>query len=416
MHDLLKERLNQAAAWSAIALGFAIPVSTAATNLLLFAFLFLFLISGSYPEKLCRIKSNPITLPVLFFVGACLIGSTYGPGNPTETLNSLFKYLLLLMAPLLAAQLDTQTVRLRALFMFCAAMLLTLFLSFLIHFHGMPESLLARFPDHIQASWSMDNPVVFKLHITHGFLMAVAAFILFNLSRETENPWLQRAGLFASLLAAINVLTMVKGRTGYLVIAVFVVYSFWKRFHNKGLFVGVLCTALLAISGYQTSSAFRERIDLTVSEATHWQPGQGQLTSIGQRFDYYTTSLAIIRDHPFLGVGIGGFKPAYREKIEGTRTPFSDNPHNQYLMIAVQLGLFGVLALTFLYLRYWQGTRALSPPFLHISQGILLAYLLSNLFNSFMLDFSERIFFVWITGVLFGGMAIRHSEGLSRQQ
>lgn len=406
LKEKLKEKLDLAATGCAIALGFAIPVSTAATNLLLFLFLLFFFAAGDCSGKFHRITKNPMTLPFLLFCGVAVASSLYSLGSQREILHSLFKYLVLLIAPLLAVQLDARNHRLAALKAFCGAMLLTLFISGLIYFGLIPQALMNMIGEPFLSMWLPENPIVFKLHITHGFMMALAAFILFSLSTQAKTPPVRWALIGLGLLAALNVLMMVKGRTGYLAMAVFIIYGFWQRFGKKGMFVGFICTCLLAVSAYQYAPPFRERIQETLNQAQTWQPGQGDLTSVGQRLDYYTTSLSIIRDAPWLGVGIGGFNPAYREKIQGTKTPFSDNPHNQYLMVTVQLGLLGLAALVFLYFSHWRWSRFLEPPFLQIAQGILLAYLVANLFNSFMLDFSERFFFVWASGVLFGGLAL----------
>ena len=83
----------------------------------------------------------------------------------------------------------------------------------------------------------------------------------------------------------------------------------------------------------------------------------------------------------------------------------SNNPHNQYLLIMAQLGLAGLAALIFLYVTYWRQAARLATPYQQIARGLLLAMLVGNLFNSFMLDFSERLFFAWISGVLFAELS-----------
>ena len=88
----------------------------------------------------------------------------------------------------------------------------------------------------------------------------------------------------------------------------------------------------------------------------------------------------------------------------------SGNPHNQYLMVTAQLGLAGLAVLAWLYLTYWRQAARLTAPFRQIARGVLLAMLLGNLFNSFMLDFTERMFFAWISGVLFAELSARLAE------
>ena len=79
--------------------------------------------------------------------------------------------------------------------------------------------------------------------------------------------------------------------------------------------------------------------------------------------------------------------------------------HNQYLLSASQLGVLGLAVLIGLYAVYWRQAGRLEAPFLQIARGVLLALLIGNLFNSFMHDFTERMFFAWISGVLFAELA-----------
>ncbi|MFA7321623.1 MAG: hypothetical protein WC000_09190, partial [Dokdonella sp.] len=100
----------------------------------------------------------------------------------------------------------------------------------------------------------------------------------------------------------------------------------------------------------------------------------------------------------------------YAERVRGTSMVFSSHPHNQYLMIAAQLGLAGLLLLAWRYFTYWLQAARLSEPFGQIARGMLLAMLLGNLFNSFMIDFTERMFFAWISGVLFAELSARRVQ------
>ncbi len=79
----------------------------------------------------------------------------------------------------------------------------------------------------------------------------------------------------------------------------------------------------------------------------------------------------------------------------------SNNPHNQYLLTTAQMGAVGLFALLALYGIYWRAARRLEPPYAQLAMAVLLGFLLGNLFNSFMMDFAERIFFAWTTGLFF---------------
>ena len=396
----LPRKLSIAATWCAIALGFAIPISTAATNLLLAAIVLLFAVSGDTRAKLAAIARNPPALAVLLFCAAVVLGSAYGSGSASDNLHYLVKYLSLLLIPLLVPLFSSRADRIRALAAFGAAMLLTLAMSYAIRYGWLPQALLAVADEKSRAMWGADNPVVFKLHITHGFLMAFSAFLLAVAALRQSSPRLRWAAVALGVMAAGNVLLMVKGRTGYAVLAVLGAYLIFGRFGKRGIAMTALIFALVGAAAYQWSGNFHERVHATIDEAGAWQPGKGGQTSIGLRFDYYANTLDIIQDHPWFGVGTGGFQGAYGERIKDSGMAPSNNPHNQYLLIAAQLGLAGLAVLIWLYAVYWRQAGRLEPAFSQIARGVLLAMLVGNLFNSFMLDFTERMFFAWISGVL----------------
>ena len=402
--------LQHIATWSAILLGFAIPISTAASNTLFAVIVMLFALSGDYRNKFRAIADNPLTSAIVLFCASAALGSAYGLGSAADKLHYLGKYLTLLLIPLLLPLFADRSARLRALSAFVAAMLLTLALSYSIRFDWLAPAIRAAVDSRDQTMWGAGNPVVFKLHITHGFLMAIAAFLLAVAARHVSTPRLRWTCIALSLLAACNVLLMVKGRTGFVVLAVLGAYLLFWRFGRKGILIAALGLALSVTAAYQWSNPFHQRIQETIAEADGWQEGKGDQTATGLRLDYYSNTLAIIKDHPWLGVGTGGFERAYAEKIRDTRMLPSNNPHNQYLLIMAQLGMAGLVVLIFLYAVFWRQAGKLGAPFQQIARGVLLAFLVGNLFNSFMLDSTERMFFAWVCGVLFAELSVRHTE------
>lgn len=395
-------------------MGFAIPVSTAATSTLMVVIILLFALSGNYREKFHTVVANPMSFPIALFCAATALGCAYGLGSANDKLHYLGKYLSLLAVPLLLPLFGRREVRVWALVAFVAAMMVTLALSFSIRFDWLPAPVKAAIDARDQTMWGPGNPVVFKLHITHSFLMAIAAFLLVIGARHAASVRIGRICLVLAFLAACNVLLMVKSRTGFVVLALLAAYLLFTRFGRKGIVLAALGLAVAGTVAYQSSTVFHQRIQETAAEASAWQEGKGDETAIGLRLDYYANTLAIIAEHPWFGVGTGGFEAAYGERIRNTQMLPSKNPHNQYLLTLAQLGVFGLAALLFLYGSYWRQAAGLSAPFGEIARGVLLAIVVGNLFNSFMLDFTERMFFAWVGGLLFAELSARCAEANAR--
>ena len=281
------------------------------------------------------------------------------------------------------------------------AMALTLFLSCIIA--------TGWFADRAWFQGSVDNAFVFKLHITQNVFMAFFAYVLALKAKSAmQAKWRVVFGS-AALLAAYNVLFMVGGRTGYVVLAVLFGYFCFRLLQWKGLvFAGFVGMAVASV-GYMASPILSARVNLVVHEMADWKPGHGASSSSGLRMDYYTNSLRIIFDHPIFGVGTGGFEQAYAEKIKNTPTAPSSNPHNQYLLITVQLGLAGLLLMLYLFFQQWRTAVWLPSMFeQEMARGMLLTIMSGSLLNSLLLDHAEGLFFAWMSGVLFAGYHAAH--------
>jgi O-antigen ligase len=269
----------------------------------------------------------------------------------------------------------------RALDAFLAAMALTLVVSYAIWLGILP---IDEPPNRYPA-----NPAAFKLHITHGVLMALAAFLAADRAlRAGDRRW-RMVYTAGAALAACNVF-MLHGRTGHVVFVVLAVYFAAAGWRWRG--VGAVAATLAVTFGIFHA--------VTTAEMRETR-AQRNDTSTAIRLNYYRTTAAIVRDHPALGVGTGGFVSAYREKIKGTDLPESNNPHSQYLLTAAQLGAVGLVALLALFFILWRQARALEPAARLAARGLVLTMAVGCLFNSFLIDHVEGLLFAWMAGVLF---------------
>jgi O-antigen ligase len=145
-----------------------------------------------------------------------------------------------------------------------------------------------------------------------------------------------------------------------------------------------------------------------------WKPGAAAAytDAVGLRMEFYRNSLAIVRDHPLAGVGTGGFPQAYAQRARGTGMVPTHNPHNEYLLIAVQTGVIGLLLLLNLFWQQWRLAPRLAAPLeTHVARGLVLTIAAGCLFNSMLLDHTEGLLFAWLTGLLYAGLqSKRHSS------
>jgi len=394
---MLSERTAQ---WATIALGVSIPISVALDNVLLVVVLAGWLFAGDFRETLRVIKRSRTVLAALVLYGLLLVGTLYGDRDTGDATRILVKYLNLLFIPLFAVLLRTAHMRRLALLGFAASLGLMLFLSYLAA-AGVP------FPGWIMPADS-PHPTVFKRYLTHGILIAFASFLFAQLAFASSAQRQRAFWTVAALLAAAYVMLLSPGRTGHLmlgVLALYLGYS-WKRW--RGVAVAAAVTASCVAVLVQVPGPFQQLYGPVAGGQQSLQSSERARISNQSRIDFYRASLAIVQEHPFLGVGTGGFTRAYADKTRGTDAFPTRNPHNEYLLMTVQLGLAGLVALLYLFWQHWRESARLATPIeCRLARGLVLAIAVGCLFNSLLLDHTEGLLYAWLTGVLFGGLESR---------
>ena len=390
-----------AARWPAVALGFSIPISVAADNILLGVLVLLCAIALARPDARAAAFRNPVARCALALFALLAIGTLYGERYPGDATRYLGKYLELALVPLMLVAFTDARTRSFGLYALAASLVATLVLSIALKMGLVPEGK--------PFTGTRDNASVFKQDLTHNFLMAFGAFLFLQLALAAETPRARIAWCVCAALAAADVLFMVRGRTGYVVLLALAVYSGYAWKGARGLAM-VCAAAVIAVSVLLlTPTMFSARIERTLNEAREWQENRVKhAESISMRLEWYRTSLDIIAAHPVAGAGTGAFPKAYADRTACKGVKPTVNPHNEFLHIAAQIGLIGLAALLWLFYTQWRTAPRLATPLeTHLARGLLIAYLAGCLFNSLLLDHTEGLLFAWLTALLCGGYAAR---------
>ena len=395
---------DQTGRWAAIALGVSLPISVALDNLLLTLVLLGGLAGGGYREKLQMIRGNPVALAGLALFALLAIGTLYADAHPGDAQQYLGKYLDLALIPLFVVLFRDASNRRHALLALAVTLLVIMLLSLAIKLGALPSVRWVR--------GNTDNPIVFKPYLTHSILLAFGAFLFLQMAWAALTPRMRWFWLACAVLAVID-LMLVKGRTGYLVLVLLLLYSgyLWRRWAGfAGAGLGLF---LLGSTAYFSSALVPERVQQVFNEYRAWTPGApvSETDSIGARLEFYTNSVAIVRAHPLIGVGTGGFSKAYAEQVRGKNMLESRNPHNEYLLITVQLGLPGLILLFILLYQQWRLAPQLATPLeTYLARGLVITIAGGCMFNSLLLDHTEGLLYAWLTGLLYGGLKSADSE------
>jgi O-antigen ligase len=408
MNTVLSGRIDNAGRWAAIAIGCAIPVSVVLDNLLLLVVLVCWLAGGNYVHKLAKLRDNPVSLCALALFGLLLLGLLWGDQPVEDGRRYLLKYLDLAFVPLFIYYFRNPATRRHGLLALASTLALVLALSFLVK-----AGLLA------QGGWvqgSPQSPVVFKFRITHNFLMAFGAFLYTWLAFSA--PAGSRGRIFwglLAMLAAVNVTLMVEGVTGYLALGVLALLLVATLLPRRIAIAGFIAVPLLALALLAVPGPLAQRIVTLNQELQSWHPDvAARDSSAGLRIEFYRNTLEIIADHPLIGTGTGGLPTAYADRVRGTDMLATHNPHNEYLHIAVQIGLLGLTAMLLMFAVQWRSARQLpTAQESGLARGLVLAMAVGCLFNSMLLDHAEGLFFAWLSGLLFAGLPGKKTIGIS---
>jgi O-antigen ligase len=396
--------------WCVILIGFFVPISVALDNLMLALILLGSSLLG-FKNVVSVIAKHPVAraatlLFVLLFV-AMFHGST--PLNQATT--TLLKYIDLLFIPIFIFLLSNEKVRRLSRYAFLAAMSVTLILSFLVGLEMIPVMSWMNYP------WTEPgNPAIFHSHITQNNMMAFAVFLAALELRESLTTTRRFVWGIFILFGIINMLFMVQGRTGYLILFLLFGWLVWtsllRRQHNLGKNWGwkegtvvLLILATFATVSFQFSTRLHDRVSAVIYEYQTWTPGQGESTSTGERLNFYSNTLKIIENNVLFGVGTGGFSAAFAEQIQGKQIKATNNAHNEYLMISVQTGIIGFVLLLYLFYMHWRYAPLLPTSFEQdAARGLLIAYMINCMLNSALMDHSDGLFFAFMTAVLFSNL------------
>jgi len=370
---------------------FAMPISTAATNILMGLALITWLISGELRQQFEGLMRNPVAKAILgLFVLIC-IGSLYSSGSLEDIVFQLMKYAKLLFILPAMALLQEEKCRISAKKAFSMAMLLTLILSLVSVIW--PLSFVKGTVNGLS-----DNHYVFKDHIAQNLLMSF--FVLLMLVRgQIEAVPRKKFGFFAiAILAMIDILFFVQGRTGYVSLAlnilVFIIFMVDGSRQKIAWLLAAFLTVYVAI---HFSPILKGRIEMAVKE--YENRDLNDFSSIGQRVEFTKKSIELIKERPIFGFGTGSYSKEFCRVAETQEWCEAGkfHPHNQFMAFGVQLGLVGIIAYLGVMVIIARQAMQFRLTEKTIALGILATLIVDSLTHAPLFLATEAHFFVlWI--------------------
>ena len=445
-----RTRLTQFAGALAAAVALSLPWSTSATGILIG--LWLVVLAPTLDLTMLRreVLAPGGGLPVLLWLLGAL-GMLWADVSFGERIAGLSGYHKLLLVPLLLAQFRRSGQAEWVLLTFvCSCAVLLAVSAGLALIPGLPW----RGNTHIGV------PV--KDYILQSELFAVCAFGLLGLAAARWRFNRRQALIFLlfAMLFVANIVYIETARTTLVAMAVLLVLFGFFQFGWRGGLLVCVCATLLFGAVWLSSPYLRERVSRTVNDVQIYSAdSNNDVNPVGLRLDYWRKSLAFVAQAPIVGHGTGSIPQLFRREATAQTDPqaITTNPHNQVLVVALELGLLGTMVLLAMWIAHLslfshktelaRATKRDAPsiPMLDASpqwerdpikhpgstsataaaQGdqsqdrsllvwfglvIVVQNIVCSMFNSHLFDFSQGWLYVWGVGVLGGSILHASSE------
>ena len=254
--------------------------------------------------------------------------------------------------------------------------------------------------------------VVFSSYLDQSIIFATSAAVFWHL--RSDKLWPRWIGIALAASALINVLLLLEGRTGYVValavIALAVMWAMPKRLRLAALVV----TPIIVLFGlYLGSTQVQDRISKIINESQNYSKQVDIDSSSGWRLNAWHRSVQAIEMSPWLGHGVGSWTSTVKQ-IEGSTSvkTFGEgkisNPHQEYLLWGVELGIGGTMLLLSLMICIARDAHRFNDATMRATLSVLVAMAVACLFNSSLYDALMGDFFCIALGLLMA-LGIRSS-------
>ncbi len=392
----LPERLLIGRQIAAVATAFMIPVSTSGQAIALSIFVLFVALTVEREEWLVTFATPAAAIPVGLFL-LILIGMSWSP-TPFAPGGGVAHYAKLLLIPVAMASSFTPRQAFQIGYGFLAGCLVVLVLSFLSFFILLPPP----FRHAMDGVPLKDNAVqsgCFALA-----LGGVSVWVGGNRRRAA-------AMIILALVFLADIFMIFISKTGVLItaalIGLFVVHAEgWRR----SLLIAAPIALVVAIALWSSVPAQRRLAEIATDiHAVDDDKGSSEATlSTASRLDFWSKAFEFIKEAPLFGLGTGSTKSLY-QSLEATRpSPYGEavpDPHNQFLAIAIQVGLVGGVILLVMWAVHFSmfiGRSFASA----IGQAVVIQNFIGSLFNSHLSTVTQGMLYCLAVGLL-GGIVQR---------
>ncbi len=402
--DAVRPTWRDPAAWArtadimAILTAAALPWSTSLVAIFFVIFLIVLIPSGNLHEFVRSLRRPINLLPIAFFLLA-VVGTLWATDIPWPArLHGINPVAKLLAIPFLVYHFERSHRGMWVFVTFLVSCFLLMIMSWVVAF--IPQLSIKKIPDY---------GVPVKNYIDQSQEFAICAFALaWPVLDLVRKRMYGRAALLTAIALSFiaNMIFVNVARTAFVYMPVMLLAFALLYLRMRDILLLVAAAAIVVGAAWIASPNLRNKVGTIFTEYGKYAD-PSQITSVGQRLEFWAKSIKFIKEAPLAGHGTGSTKALFVQDAvgqTGLAAEVISNPHNQTLNVAVQWGAIGVIILYAMWIVH--GAQFFGPgliPWLGIL--VVIQNVTSSLFNSHLFDFHEGWMYVLGVGIAAGMIA-----------
>jgi O-antigen ligase len=403
MPERARAALESGRSIAAVSTASMIPISTSGLAITLGILALLSLLTAKQADWSTTMRSAAAATPALLFL-LMVIGTLWSP-HPLGP-GGLSHYVKLLVIPLMMTARFSRQEALYMGYAFTASCLIILILS--LTSLAWPTG---------PWGWFKSPGVPVKDNAVQSTCFALCAFGLGLLAVNRFSDGCIKSALAAAILALLffaDVFLIYLSKTGMLIAAALLGLFLARTAGWRRSLALAIPLAFMALAATLLSSEAQLRV-VQISKDIRSLSGEDlnadPTVSTASRIDFWRKALELIGEAPVLGHGTGSTKSLYQRLELEKPSPYGEavpDPHNQFLAIAIQVGLVGAALLLAMWVSHFLLFAGFGVPQM-LGQAIVLQNVLGSLFNSQLSQITQGTLYCLAVGLL-GGLVMRASE------
>ena len=403
-HEKYLETIERIGFGALLGIGGMFALSVSLTSILSAIVLLAFVTGNKFRLAVEHIKKNTIFLLAALLFLVLTLGVLYTSAPLKEALLVLKKYRDLILILIWASFIKTERHRELMIKAFSCGMLVIIIVA-TVDWLGW-------------AAFITEQIMIkeFLLRAASNSFMVFFAFLALHKSQQSKIRNTKLLWLLAAVWGGFYVYVLAYSRTAYILGILLIFLWTYQNFKLKGLLYGLVSVVVLVSITWQFSNIFQKRIGEAAIHARDYfvSPPSRNFKPTQLRLGWYTHSFQIFIKKPIFGHGTGAMLTEYKRHFPNKPEFITDNAHNSYLLLGVQVGAVGMLLYVTLLLYQLRFAGFLSEINKSLAQGFILVQGIGSLANSYLLSADTGLFYCYFTVLLYTGLKYKTARNRSQ--